>query len=404
MNSRAGLIAMIILSATTAWAADVNLRASWVRSHDEWLLRIEPLGENAAINPNSPALRNRRLIELVDAATGEAIGFDIKIGPRARKLRFFELVPEVDGPRNVRLTINGLVCEGPRGQRLSYNPTATANAPSRAIASIRAAPTPAVTPGEPAGGAGPTGGGRGLAYHPSPSPHPGGRRHKAIARPSATIAAVSDMTPGAGEPAEPQVSKFPFPPPRASTFYVIPRNLLVGDRSQPLLKDVQSALKEAFDDCEYPEISYHAVPDGFAMATHIERMRPDGAPWQPAADRWSLDVEPMEDFSLSAYLNALFHARPGQYRVIVFVVTPHPFSQTDVEVTRDEAGAWVSGGMNTLPEEIGNLKYTDAYECTALVYQFRWVGNGKPEFVKPTSIGAKTHLEKAGFLAALGRH
>lgn len=398
MRSRAGLIAFIILSATTGLADDVGLRATWVRSHDEWLVRIEPSDENAAINPNSPALRNRRLIELVDAATGEAMEFDIKIAPRARRLRFLELVSNVDEPRKVVVTINGLILQDPQGGRLSYNQTITANAPSRAIAAIRASPTPAFTPGEPAGGSGPPGGRRGFAYHPSPSPPAAGNHHGI--RPTSTIAAVGDTSPREELPGAAEIPQFPFPPPRASAFDVIPRNLLVGERSQPLLKDVKGVLEAAFEQCGYGEKSYYAVPDGFAMASRIEQIREDGS---PGAERWSLEVEPIEDFSLGAYLNALFRARPGHYRVIVFIVTPHPFKQKNVKVNSEDAGAWVSGGLNALPEEIGNHDYTGAFQCTALVYQFRRVGNGQPQFVEPSVITGKTHLEKAGLLAALAQ-
>ena len=64
------------------------------------------------------------------------------------------------------------------------------------------------------------------------------------------------------------------------------------------------------------------------MASRIEQITPDGA---PAADRWSLEVAPIGEHTLQGYFKALFYARPGRYRVIVFVVTNHPFSQTEAK-------------------------------------------------------------------------
>jgi hypothetical protein len=196
----------------------------------------------------------------------------------------------------------------------------------------------------------------------------------------------------------PSKGEFPFPPPRASAFEEIPRELIVDGKAHPLLRDAEGALASAFLRCGYGEKSYHPIPDGFAMASRIEQISADGA---PAADRWSLEVSPISEYSLEGYLKALFYARPGRYRVIVFVVTNHPFHQTDVKVDREEASAWPSHGLNQLPKEIGDLEYSDDYTCTALIYEFKLSGNGKTEFVEPSQITGRTHLEKAGILAAL---
>jgi hypothetical protein len=184
----------------------------------------------------------------------------------------------------------------------------------------------------------------------------------------------------------------------ASAFEVVPRELIVGSKERPLLKDARAALSFAFSECGYGEKSYYAVPDGFAMASRIEQMNEDGT---PADDRWSLEVKPLRSFSLKGYLEALFRARPGRYRVVVFIVTNHPFEQTSAKVSADDASSWVSKGLNALPPEIGDRGYTDEHICTALIYEFKCAAGRKPQFVEPSEMTGRTHLERVGFLAAL---
>jgi hypothetical protein len=227
-----------------------------------------------------------------------------------------------------------------------------------------------------------------------PTPPP----KRTFARP---IAGTPPPPKTSGDKAKPQSEgEFPFPPPQASAFEEIPREMVVGRKAHPLLRDAEAALAAAFVSCGYGEKSYHPIPDGFAMASRVEQINADGA---PAANRWSLEVSPISEYSLEGYFKALFYARPGRYRVIVFVVTNHPFSQTEEKVDREEAGKWTSHGMNKLPKEIGDREYSDDYACTALIYEFRLSGNGKTDFVEPSQMTGRTHLEKAGILAALAR-
>ena len=77
--------------------------------------------------------------------------------------------------------------------------------------------------------------------------------------------------------------------------------------------------------------------------------------------------------------------------MIVFVVTSRAFPQRDVKVTSEQSRAWVSSGLNKLPEEIGNQEYSVAHSCTALIYEFKQTGNGA-ELIDPSQIPGKTHL------------
>jgi prepilin-type N-terminal cleavage/methylation domain-containing protein len=81
--------------------------------------------------------------------------------------------------------------------------------------------------------------------------------------------------------------KFPWPPPRASAFDIVPRDLLLGEKEAPLLGEVDVALDSAFRQAGYVEKSYYSVPSGFAIASRLEQINQDGTP-KDAADRWSI--------------------------------------------------------------------------------------------------------------------
>jgi len=191
--------------------------------------------------------------------------------------------------------------------------------------------------------------------------------------------------------------RFPWPPPRASAFDVIPSSLLVGDRAHSTLNDVADRLAVALYKNGYDEHGYYPIEDGFAIATHIEQMNENGT--SKESGRWSVNPE-IKIFSLRDYLQALFTAPHGHYRVIVFAVTTHPVRTSEEEVTRQQVTGWLSGGYRSLPNEIGRREFSVNYKCTALIYEFK--GNGKQSaFVDPSELQGRTHLIKSGLLAAL---
>jgi hypothetical protein len=199
-----------------------------------------------------------------------------------------------------------------------------------------------------------------------------------------------------------EVPEFPWPPPKASASDTIPRELLVDNTAHPLVGTVARAIESAFQQAGYGEKSYYSVPGGFAMASRMEQMNQDGSS-KASADRWSLEVPRMSTFSLSLYLTALFRGRPGYYRVIVFVVTPQPFWQSSAKITSEDAGVWVSSGLNKLPEKMANQEYSPAHTCTALIYEFKRTEGRRAEFVDPSEITGPTHLEKSGLMAAFAK-
>src|SRR5262249_42360692 len=122
----------------------------------------------------------------------------------------------------------------------------------------------------------------------------------------------------------------------------------------------------------------------------------DGTP-KPEPSRWEVEVRGLEAFSLAEYLRVLFLANPGFYRIIVFVVTPHPFTQSPEIVTRDRAIAWLPFGVNVLPMELAMRPYSSAYTCTALIYEFEKIDvQAKTTVRVPGRLSAHIHIEKSG--------
>ena len=201
-------------------------------------------------------------------------------------------------------------------------------------------------------------------------------------------------------PRRAQMSEFPWLPPRASAFDIVPRDLLVGEKQTPVLGDVDEALDSAFRLAGYVEKSYYSVPNGFAMASALEQINQDGTAKKPA-DRWSVKVAPLRKWSLRAYLESLLKASPGHYRVIVFVVTSEPFAESNTKLTECDVRSWKSSGLDRLPADIASRPYSPAHACIALIYEFSRVGAQPAIFVDPSQMTGETHLAK--LLAALKR-
>ncbi len=210
-----------------------------------------------------------------------------------------------------------------------------------------------------------------------------------------------DAADASAERAEEAFPAFPWPPPKASAFTVVGLDLLTRDAPTPTLQALADRLEAALEAAGYGERSYYAVPGGFALVARLEQIYPDGTP-KKAPDRWSMAVRAMNRFSLTEYFKALFRGTPGHFRVLVFVVTPHPFTQADVEVGVREGRAWLAGGMNALPPSIGARPRPDDVRCTALIYAFeRPAAGASVSFEDPSPLTGKTHLEKARLWAAL---
>ena len=203
---------------------------------------------------------------------------------------------------------------------------------------------------------------------------------------------------GSAEPAYPQ---FPWPPPPPSAELVVPNQVLLHGLPHPALGDVAGILVQALQQAGYYQNVYYQVPHGFALVARLERIHPDGSPYQ-GLTRFDSSFSPLPEFSLSGYLHALFGAPIGYYRVIAFVISDTPFAATGTPVSSQEANMWLEHGANALPLSIADVGYSAGYACTALIYEFqKQDAHSNPIEDTPGVLPADTHLVKARIAEAL---
>ncbi len=194
---------------------------------------------------------------------------------------------------------------------------------------------------------------------------------------------------------------FPWPPPHASASTVLPRKLLIPASVKATFHDVDDRISAALERAGYSAKTYYSVPEGFALVTRLEQIDADGVPLaQPA--RWVTEIPPLSGFSLQNYICALFGARIGYFRFLVFIASSQPFAQTDQETTLETANDWLQHGANFLPEEIASKAYTQQHRTTALVFEFQKIrANNEVDMIVPGRFDADLHLRRAGFLPEL---
>lgn len=183
---------------------------------------------------------------------------------------------------------------------------------------------------------------------------------------------------------------------------MLPSALLRANHRLETLGDVDAVLSAALGRNGYLEKSYFGVPEGFALVTRLERIEANGRSMTAPA-RWAVGSSGIgANFSLRAYLRALFTADPGYYRVIVFIVTAVPFSQAEKPVTAADAEQWLRSGLNVLPESIAGRRYDAGVVTTALIYEFRRDNSGSSDVLLPSPLAARAHLVGSGLWKALG--
>ncbi len=211
--------------------------------------------------------------------------------------------------------------------------------------------------------------------------------------------AAADIRPAAGS-REIRIPLFPWPPPAASATEVIPSAILERNTILKSLGDVNAKLVSALRGNGYLERSYYAVPDGFALVTRLEQIKADGTS-KPPPGRWSLESPRATEFTLRDYLRALLTADPGNFRVIVFIISDVPFPQAPGQTSYGETIMWLKGGLNVLPMEIANKPYSKTFAFTVLIYEFEKDKGKDPKLNQPSRLDAHTHLGKSGIWAAL---
>lgn len=194
---------------------------------------------------------------------------------------------------------------------------------------------------------------------------------------------------------------FPWPPPRPSTRRVLPRHLASGDVAAPTYGSVADRLQAALESTGYVEYGYYPVPGGFALATRLERIHPDGRAYGEPG-RWQWGQGALTGFDLGSYVRALFDVERGYFRVIVFLVTDAPFETAAEAPSAEQALAWPGQGAPGLPAALRAARYGDEAYTAALVYEFESRGRGHAASFKTQSrLTGEAHLRQAKLLAAL---
>lgn len=192
---------------------------------------------------------------------------------------------------------------------------------------------------------------------------------------------------------------FDWPPGPPTTETRISSRLLRAEEGATTLGTVADRLVKALDREEYI-YSFSYVPNGFALVTQIEQILDDGS-FGP--QRWSRDLPRARDLKFISFVQALFRAPVGRYRVIAIVVTDAPRDRASPTITAGRMDSMLRCGKNQLPAAIRKLPFTEMVRADALVYEFtkaerdpaKWVESGPPD--------ALTHLEKAGIMRALAK-
>ncbi len=199
-----------------------------------------------------------------------------------------------------------------------------------------------------------------------------------------------------------RLPEFPWPPPPFSTRLKLDRALLVAGQPAPTNGSVAARMEQALAANGYSQLSYYAVPDGFAIVTQIERI--DDRAASAAEQRWSTQVPPVSliPFNLDAYIKALLGRNGDSFRVLVFAFTPTPFAAAGAAVTPGEAMAWAEKGATALPAALAARPYGSDTVCTALVYEFRISSLGAAA-KRPGAFNGEQHLRAAGILKTLER-
>jgi HEAT repeat protein len=216
----------------------------------------------------------------------------------------------------------------------------------------------------------------------------------AFAVPVVTGATGSGPAPD-GPTAAQSLPRYPWPPPRFSSHDILPRAFLGTDRA--LLAEIRQRLEHALAAAGFKENGVFQVPGGFALVTRMERIRADGS--SEPHDRWvGGKARPLD---LTDYLGRLFLLRPGEFRLIAFLVTTASDLGGGAEITEAAARELFLAGARELPLRIGELKFA-GHSCHVLIYHFERK-HAAASLVRPSSHSTREHLAKAGLWSQLAR-
>lgn len=187
-------------------------------------------------------------------------------------------------------------------------------------------------------------------------------------------------------------SGFPWPPPRWTSRITLPDGLVIKGTTDTL-GVVFGRVQEALHHGRIAQWSLFVLgDDGFAVVCQMETIDDLGVA-RPEPQRWSINPVQLTSWSPWVYLQALFLAPPGRYRVIVLTVTPALFGSDKKETTASELGTLLTQGVTDLPPEMKDQIIKAGTRCEALVYEFyKKRQSDDPSFEKQSSVTPVRHL------------
>lgn len=198
------------------------------------------------------------------------------------------------------------------------------------------------------------------------------------------------------------VPTFPWPPPRASTFWRLPRDVVIGPEDHPTLGSVAGRLYRSMERAGYTEVAYFGTPGGLALVSPMERFAEAGLPAIGKECR-KLCERPLgsPSFDLTGCLARLSMAPAGRYRVLVFVIALQTSNPDQESAPYVNAPDWSGVGSIAVPCWLAALPYSDSHVCVAMVYEFERRSESGPPKVVHSSMDAHAQLAALGILSDL---
>ena len=175
---------------------------------------------------------------------------------------------------------------------------------------------------------------------------------------------------------------------------------MTAGRPVPRLADISARLDRSMDAASYRDRRYYLIPNGFAVMSQLEQFDING---RYNGNRRFAPPE-AQDFDPLESVRNIFFAPVGYYRYIVFLVTDQPVIVSNHSMDRPEAISRFDQGAAAAPNCLDQIEFGDRYRVTALVYEYRKVGDDRSAPVPFNSpVGIERHLTASGLLAALSR-
>ena len=194
--------------------------------------------------------------------------------------------------------------------------------------------------------------------------------------------------------------ELPWPPPPASAWDLIPNDMLLSDLTEaPTFAAIGRRLSKALDSAGYFQRGLFAVPN---RLRDRDANGTDPVGWR-SSSRATLGGADRQDHVLPGklILRNLLYAETGHYRLVVLILTDAPLSMSGEYLTIKEARGLAGAGAISLDALLAGSAYTPNHRCAALIYEFIKSGPADVEFVQPSSLPGRIHLQKARILSAL---